>query len=302
MESRKPNAVIVGAPKSGKTSLRYWLSQHPDVFAAPLETSFFSTDVEGGQDRIRTMKQFLSYFEDGQDKKIILNQEARYLVSRVAHKKLKEFNPNAKIIINLRNPAELMFSWHSTLRRIGFETEPDFYKALLNEKERRRKNKGEIIRNYFYREIVDYYPQVKRYIEAFGRQNVKIILLDEIRDKPEETYYELLKFLGLKKITPEFTTQNEGTTEPKNQMFVLFNNILLRLPKFLRIFLKTIISPKLVASIKTVTLKESGVKNKIDPKLRGKINKSFEKNLKKLEKIIDKDLSIWYNQKPKKTT
>ena len=35
-------------------------------------------------------------------------------------------------------------------------------------------------------------------------------------------------------------------------------------------------------------------KRKIDPKLRYEINMSFEKNLKKLEKLIDKDLNMWY--------
>ena len=297
MDVVKPNAVIVGAPKSGKTSLRYWLSQHPDVYAAPLETSFFSTDVEGGQDRIRTMDQLLSYFKKGRGKKTILNQEARYLVSRIAHKKLKRFNPDAKIIINLRNPAELMFSWHSTLRRIGFETEPDFYKAILKEKERKKANDGKIIKNYFYRDIVDYYPQVKRYVDTFGKENIKVILLDKLKDNPEETYYDLLKFLGLRKFTPDFTIQNEGTSEPRNQALVLFNNFLLRSPRFLRLFLKSIISPELVGKIKSATLKGSQEKKKIDSKLKEEINKSFEKNLKKLEKLIDKDLSMWYNPK-----
>jgi len=281
--------------------LRHWLSQHPDVYGAPLETSFFSTDVEGGQDRIGNMADFLSYFEKGAGKKVVFNQEARYLVSKVAYKKLKKFSPDAKILINLRNPAELMFSWHSTLRRIGFETEPNFYKAIQNEEERKRKNKGNIIRNYFYREMVDFYPQVKRYIDTFGKKNVKVILLDEIRDNPKETCYDLLKFLELKKITPDFSVQNEGVTEPKNQLFVWFNNFLLRLPKNLRIFLKTLMSPKIVARIKSVTLKKSDVKVKIDPRVREKINKSFEGNLVKLEKLIDKDLSMWYNPRDKDT-
>ena len=118
MEIVNPNAFIVGVPKSGKVSLRYWLSQHPDIYVCMFDTDFFSIDVEGKQDRVNSMEKYLSYFKNGKGKKVILDQISRSAVSKLAAKKIKEFSPNAKIIINLRNPADQMFSWHWTLRRI----------------------------------------------------------------------------------------------------------------------------------------------------------------------------------------
>jgi len=86
MKIAKPNAFIVGVPKSGKVSLRYWLSQHPEVYACMFDTDFFSVDVEGNQrDRVNSVEKYLFYFKEGNGKKIILDQISRSAVSRKAH-------------------------------------------------------------------------------------------------------------------------------------------------------------------------------------------------------------------------
>ena len=304
-KAAKPNVFIVGVPKSAKVSLRHWLSQHPDVYINPIDTDFFSIDVEGNQhDRISSDEKYIAYFKDAGEKKVILDQVSRSAVSKVAAEKIREFNPYAKIIIILRNPAEQMFSWHWTLRRIGFETEPDFYKAIKLEEERKRKNKTGLIKNYFYKEMADYYPQVKRYVDIFGKNGVKVILFDDLGDKEdqlkkEKVYYDLLKFLGLKKFKPDLSREKSGRSqlEPKSQLIVYLFNFFLTLPKPARLFLKSIIPVKAIAKIRRSAMKEIKEKRKIDPEVKRQINKIFESNLKKLEKLIKKDLSIWYRAK-----
>ncbi len=301
MEIRKPNVFVVGVPRSGKVQVRNALSKHPEIYVNMVDTDFFSEDVEGKQDRINSIQKYLSYFKNAKDKKIILDQVSRSAVSRVAAQKIKEFNPDSKIIIHLRNPAEQMFSWHNACIRLGYETEPDFLKAIQLEKKRKEKGRPGIIKNYYYRDMADYYPQVKRYIDAFGKDNVHVLLLDELRADEEGTYYKLLKFLGVKKHKPDFTTKNEARMEPKNKFFVHFNNFFITLPKPLRLAVKKIFPSKLVTKVKAFTLKELKEKQKIDSQIQYKINKSFEPNLKKLEKLIGKDLSKWYAPKPQST-
>ena len=227
----------------------------------------------------------------------------RSAVSRVAAKLIKKFNPNAKIIISIRNPAEQMFSWHWTLRKIGYETEPDFKKALKLEEERKKRTNPRLIKNYFYREFADYYLQVKRYIDIFGKKNVKVVLFDDLGErgnelKKKKTYYDLLKFLGVKKYKADLSSKGSGRSklEPKNQFYVYFLNFMLTLPKPLRLAVKSIIPAKLVRKIKNITWKEVKEKNKIESELKYSINKSFENNLQKLEKLINRDLSMWYTQ------
>ena len=304
MKIPKPNVFIVGVPKAAKVSMNYWLSQHPDIYINPFDTDFFSVDVEGNQrDRVNSEEKYLSYFKNGKGKKIIMDMVTRSAVSRIAAKLIKKFNPNAKIIISIRNPAEQMFSWHWTLRKIGYETEPDFKKALKLEEERKRKTNQGLIKNYFYREFADYYPQVKRYTDIFGKKNVKVVLFDDLGErgnelKKKKTYYDLLKFLGIKKYKADLSSKGSGRSklEPKNQLYVYFLNFMLTLPKPLRLAVKSIIPAKLVKKIKNITWKEVKEKKKIDPELKYSINKSFEKNLQKLERLINRDLSMWYTQ------
>ncbi len=87
--------------------------------------------------------------------------------------------------------------------------------------------------------------------------------------------------------------------EPKNKFFVHFTNFLITLPTPLRLAVKSILSPKLVTKIKAYTLTELKDKKKLNPELEREINKSFEPNLKKLEKLIGRDLSMWYKPKVK---
>ncbi len=297
MDIIKPNVFVVGVPRSGKVQMRNALSKHPEIFVNMVDTDFFSADVEGKQDRINSIQKYLSYFQKGKNKKIILDQVSRSAVSRVAAQKIKEFNPKAKIIIHLRDPAGQMFSWHNACMRLGYETEPDFSKALELESKRKQKTRQGFIKNYFYTDMADYYPQVKRYIDAFGREKVHILILDELRKDEDGEYYKVLKFLGVKRQKPDFTTKNEARMEPKNKFFLHMNNFFINLPKPIRLGIKHLLPSKLVTKIKSSTLKELKDKKKLDPSLEYKINKSFEPNIRKLEKLIGKDLSLWYNPK-----
>jgi hypothetical protein len=57
---RKPNFVIIGAPKYGTTAMSEYLRSHPNVFMSnPKETGFFSKDVVPSH--YQTIKEYLSH-------------------------------------------------------------------------------------------------------------------------------------------------------------------------------------------------------------------------------------------------
>src|SRR2546425_7448423 len=94
--------------------------------------------------------------------------------------------PRARILIMLRNPVEVMYSYHSTNLAEGFETIPDFEKALVAEEKRRRGlrvpavNSG-ILENLFYRDVVRYARQVEKYLHAFEAENVLVLIYDDFK-------------------------------------------------------------------------------------------------------------------------
>ena len=111
----KPNLFIVGAPKCGTTFLYHYLKQHPEIYFPDFkEPHFFGSDLirkNGAYDL--SLNNYKSLFNS--DKKIIGEASTFYIFSKNAAKEIYDFNPDAKIIIMLRNLVDLAYSLHSQL-------------------------------------------------------------------------------------------------------------------------------------------------------------------------------------------
>lgn len=296
MEKEKiiPNLFIVGSQKAGTSSLRDWLNQHPDVwFLMDLEPNLFADDVEGCED-YNDKNWYLSLFPKNLKETYIGEKSARYLYSKESAKRIKEFNPKAKIIIILREPAEMIFSSFRHLRRSGLEPIEDFEKALSLEEERKRKFGTKFLRNFFYKESADYYSQVKRYFDEFGKKNVKVVILEEIKENPQKVYDEICEFLKISKFKPDFKILNVGDKAPKNAFFSRSFYFLNNLPRPLKNFIKKISTHKFRNLVKGKGLKSAEKHPEINENIRRKINLHFSNNIKKLEKLIGKNLDFWY--------
>ncbi len=289
-----PNLFIVGSQKAGTSSLRDWLNQHPDIwFLMSLEPNLFADDVEGCED-YTDKEWYLSLFPVNLKEKYVGEKSARYLYSRESARRIKKFNPEAKIIIILREPAEMIFSSFRHLRRSGLEPISDFNQALRLEEKRKEKFGTKFLRNFFYRESADYYPQVKRYINQFGKKNVKIVLLEDLKIYPQKVYDEICEFLKIKKFKPDFRILNVTDNAPKNSFYSKIFYFLNNLPKPLKDIIKKFSSHRVRSLIKSKGLKKIEKNPEIDRKIKNELNPYFYNNLKKLERLIKKDLSIWY--------
>src|SRR5947207_5839854 len=202
-EQKLPNFFIVGAAKSGTTSLYEYLKLHPEVYMAPIkETHHFSTDIDNTKFRpnysrslnkdlskflesemeegifhafVKDWNEYVQIFKKVKDEKAIGEVTNSYLYSSTAAKNIREKFPNAKIIMMLRNPADRAFSHYLMDLRIGYETE-DFMSAL--KKDMARNPKGWGISN-LYVEVGMYSEQVKRYLETFPESQRCIYLFDD---------------------------------------------------------------------------------------------------------------------------
>ena len=108
----KPNFFIIGAPRSGTTSLSSYLSDHPDIYFSDVkETGFFHNGVLSHKHT--TIKDYMEIcFSGTKDKKYKAVGEGTtsYLSSKKAVERVLEFNPDAKFIAMLRNPVDMMYS------------------------------------------------------------------------------------------------------------------------------------------------------------------------------------------------
>ncbi|MEL6578294.1 MAG: sulfotransferase [Cyanobacteria bacterium J06621_12] len=240
----KPNLFIVGQPKSGTTALHQFLGQHPEVYMSSIkEPHFFCSDFHLESDRaygkqrffdFRSESAYLQLFNKAKNVKIAGESSTNYLYSQVAAEKIYNFNPDAKIIIILREPAKFLYSLHSHYVKFTEENEPDFMTALSLEN--KRKAEEEFLSSrvtspsyLYYSQRVQYYQQVKRYCDRFSPQQVKVIVFEEFKSNNEAVFKEVLEFLAVdSNFTPEYAAVNVNKEVKFKSINSLINNPLVK--------------------------------------------------------------------------
>lgn len=198
-----PDFFIVGAPKCGTTAMAQYLAAHPDVFMCPKkEMHVFGSDMHFGRSFYRrNLKAYLAEFRARSGQRRAGEASVLYLFSKRAAAEIKAFNPQARVIIMLREPAEMVHSLYYQLRFAGQEHLPTFAEAWAAQPERRtgRRIPRQCVspKVLIYREIASYTEQVRRYFEVFGRERVQIIIYDDLAADAAAVYRATLAFLDV---------------------------------------------------------------------------------------------------------
>lgn len=290
---RKPNFFIVGAGRSGTSSMESFLQQHPEVFMARRQINFFDSDLHYRIPRL-TFDNYLYRFRKAKNEKRVGETANTYLISKTAPYEIKKFSPNADIIIMLRNPVDNMFSVYHH-QRTYFREDLDKFEDALEAEEDRKKGyripKNIVIHeSIFYRHRVKYTEFVKRYFDVFGPNKVHIIIFDEFKDDTKKVYKETCKFLGINEsFSPNFEISNSY-----KKLRSKYLHLLMSIPK-------SHLIKKLILTMPdswTTTLVRWNQKTDIErpvmnPVTRKKLQKEFSKEIKSLGTLIEEDLTYW---------
>jgi hypothetical protein len=201
-----PNLFIVGAAKSGTTSLYHYLRQHPDVFMPSYkEPHFFSKvkpkpELEVFLKHVSSEADYLKLFEKT-SAKIIGEASTSYLWDKETPRRIKQVAPDAKIIIMLRQPVERAFSHYLNNVREAYETR-DFHTAILEDLQATQKGWGI---SSLYVDLGYYCEQVKDYLTVFGN-NVHIIFFEDFTKDIPNHVEQVFKFL---EIDPSYASKVE---------------------------------------------------------------------------------------------
>ena len=124
-----PDFYLVGAPKCGTSAMYEFLRRHPQIFLPKTkELIYFGTDLSYPTRLSR--EGFLRYFLDRRDEKRIGSAHTAYMQSELAAEEIRRVRPDADIIIMLRNPIDMLHSWHSELLYEAIEDIADVEAAL----------------------------------------------------------------------------------------------------------------------------------------------------------------------------
>ena len=292
----KPNFFIVGAPKSGTTAMNDYLSQHPDVYMATKEIHYFGSDL-----MVRTRPsepEYLDCFKEANGKKIIGESSVWYLFSKNAAQEIKAFAPEAKILIMLRNPVDVMYALHSQQLYDANEDVLDFETALALDEARKKGHNLpkslDFIRPPSYIDSVLFADQVTRYLQVFGSDQVHIVLFDEFITDTPCVVERTLQFLGVNtqaKINYEIVNPNKQIGSFKlHQLIKIPPSGLQAVVRVLLPFKK--IRHAIMSSILKRNIKEKK-RSEMNPSLRAKLQSYVKPDVQKLSQLIGRDLSGW---------
>ncbi len=290
-----PNFFIVGAAKSGTTSLYNYLKQHPQIFLPTnKEPQFFSIEEKFFND----LEYYKLLYLEAQERQAIGDMSTTYLYYyQETIKNMKTLIPNhqsLKFVIVLRNPIDRVFSHYLMNRFLGL-TYHDFDTVIR--KERIAPDKIN------YVEMGLYSKQVQAYLENFS--NVKIYLYEDLQNNLKNTLNDLFLFLEIGvnyPINTKYRHRVSGT--PKSLFFnLMLNKLAVILYRASRPFEKILYSDKL--KLRFLQLKYNA--NEIIEFLRTKMLKKetmsessreylkefYREDILKLQSLINRDISHW---------
>lgn len=199
----KPNLFIIGAMKSGTTSLHRYLSTHPDVFMCePKEPGFFVEELNWH----RGVDWYSQLFEHARDVAII-GESSTYYTKRPTYEGVAErihaFNPGARLIYVMRDPLDRIVShyWHN-VRSVRDEGE---HRDMLSA----------VRRDPSYVAYSDYAMQLEPYLDLFDRRQIALLTFEQLAADPAATVGSLCEWLGLDGAVPRDLLSDRWNVRPE---------------------------------------------------------------------------------------
>ena len=208
--TRTPNLFIVGAPKSGTTSVYEWLKGHPDVYMTPVkEPCYFSRDLAADKSGnfLRydvDFDRYMALFADAGEAKRIGEASTRYLYSKDAPRLIADTQPNAYVVAILRNPVDMIASLHAHKLAGGTEDLPRLEDALAAEDDRHagKRIPGDSNPHLAtYRDRARFGEQLARWYDTFPSERIHVLVFEELIRDPATHFRRLLQFL---EVDPEY--------------------------------------------------------------------------------------------------
>ena len=223
----KVNCFLVGAQKSGSTALAGYLSQHKDIFLPTVKAPNFFNEKYKKSFQIKTLEEYHDLFSWKESYQV--DSSDCYHSDFIALDNIKKYNPEAKIIMLLRNPEKMLASLHSHLLWAGYQDIQDINQAFKEQSKRSitlKKPETSSEESFLdYSTMCNIGEQVKYIIELFGRENVLFIPSQSLINTPQNVLSNAFKWLGLKDVTITLeNTKSNKAVAPRFKFISKLNN------------------------------------------------------------------------------
>jgi sulfotransferase family protein len=283
-----PNFIVIGVAKAGTTSLYRYLDQHPEIYMCPEKgTNFFGyedarawTWHEEGEPpllrhfRVHTFAEYEAAFAGATDELAVGEVSPQYFRCPTAARRIHERIPGAKLVANLRNPADRAFSGFLMRTRRG-EVVGDVYKELTPD--------ASHVKEGFY------YERMKRYFDAFPREQIRTYLFEDFRRDPAAIVQDLCGFLGVDTaFVPDTAVRHNPANVPRS---ATLNRVFYH-PAVIR-GAKSVLPQRVQTMAKRLRQRNLRTAPTFPADLRADLLGLYRDDILKLQALLDRDLSAW---------
>jgi Sulfotransferase family len=270
-----PNFLVIGAAKGGTTSLYHYLRQHPDIYMSPMKEPNYYTDEDQifGKRSVRSRSEYERLFDGIKGEHAIGEATPRYLNATTGIDRIHADIPGVRLIATLRQPADRGYSAYL----MRFTDSREWLSA------------EEVLQpgNYQFESGL-YHAKLRRYFDTFPRDQIKVILFEDLIARPQEIVRSLFSFLG---VDPDFAVDTS----------IRFNTTLF--PRFVRLTRKFNATATAFARIapwasgtglgtplRRLLLRKPAP---IPPALRRRLTDQYRDDIIATGELIERDLSHW---------
>jgi len=299
-----PDFFIVGAPKSGTTSLHYYLQGHPQIFMPEKKEPWFFSFMNNrpsfnSPDKfpgiIDNIDEYAQLYRAASPRQTCGDASPSYLYThetsiknfRRIYQDTEQYD-QLKFIISLRNPIDRAWSQYWTFNRKNADTamfqdavHPDTIKKRLEDNWQPF---------YDYIGFGMYHDQVKAYQDEFGKDRVKIFLFDDLKNDAGRICKEIFLFLG---VDPDYLPDTNRIYNPSGKpKSELLKNLIIS-PNFLKRVLKKMIPKPRRQQLKHMAARKLMTKVEMPVAARTILKRQFEPEIHRLSRLLDLDLGHW---------
>jgi hypothetical protein len=236
----------------------------------------------------------LKLFSKTDSKKAIGEASPLYLFHPKSPAIIKKHIPDVKLVVILRNPIDRAYSSYLHMVRVGNESR-EFHEALSQEPI--ESNNFWCARGDYYIRSGFYASQLKRYMNLFDKDQIKIYLYDDFISDPQSIMCDLYRFLGVDDtFRQDLSVRKNVSGIPKNRFIYNLSRNAFRKICSSTLFLgliKTLLPQKTRNYIKTAIFIRSLKQPKIRKSDRDLLLNIYKNDILDLQNLIDRDLSAW---------
>ena len=292
----KPNFFIPGAAKSGTTSLHELLDTHPDISMSKEKEPVYWNNKLFNEFENLEISRYFNLFE--QDVKIKGESTTSYMYYDNFIKNVKDnFHQPPKFIFILRNPIDRYISHYNWLKGLGKEKRR-IDKIIEEERYLDFKEYNDYPKQYYQFGL--YYKWISRFIENFGKENIKIVTFEKLISERLNILNSCYEFLGVSKMDSVNFIKSNKTNKvifPSMYHFLRKSSIgKMKYTSISKYFLPKKIRMKIKSLMKIAIKNWISVESKkeiLSDKQRKKLRDKYFEDVMSLKNKLNYDFSEW---------